>query len=175
MARRPPHDALDAAKEDYLTQWGALGSAWGVNRTMSRIHALLMISPDPLNTDEIMEELGISRGNAHGNLKELLAWGLVHSVQPKGERKEHFEAEKVVWNVVQRIATQRRRREVEPAIQVLERRLEQTKGLRDSEARAFRRQLKELHRFARLGERAMRRVEKREMGKVLPWLLDFLG
>ncbi len=160
---------------EYLTQWGALGSAWGVNRTMSRIHALLMVSPIALSTDQIMEELAISRGNAHGNLKELVAWGLVHSVQPLGERKEHFAAEKDVWVVVQRIAAQRRRREVEPAIAVLERCLEQTKGLRDAEARAFRNQLKELHRFAKLGERAMRRVEKREVGKVVPWILDFPG
>ena len=65
MSHKSTNDALEAARQDYLNQWGALGSAWGVNRTMSRIHALLMVSIDPLNTDEIMEELDISRGNAH--------------------------------------------------------------------------------------------------------------
>ncbi len=156
-------------------QWGALGSAWGVNRTMSRIHALLMVAPEPLTTDEIMDELQISRGNAHGNLKELVGWGLVRSVVRKGERKELFEAEKDVWKVVQRIAIQRRRKEIEPAVAALERCLDRTKGLRDAEARAFRKQLKELHHFAKLADRTLLRVERREMGKVVPWILDFLS
>ena len=83
---------LAAARDEFVTQWGAIGSAWGINRTMAQIHALLIITPSALTTDEVMEELKISRGNAHTNLRELVGWGLVRSVVRKGERKEYFEA-----------------------------------------------------------------------------------
>ncbi|MCB1210760.1 MAG: ArsR family transcriptional regulator, partial [Verrucomicrobiales bacterium] len=81
---------LDKARDEFVTQWGALGSAWGINRTMAQIHALLMTSPNPLSTDEVMEQLAASRGNAHTNLKELVNWGLVRIVTRKGERREYF-------------------------------------------------------------------------------------
>jgi len=90
---------FENAKEEYIAQWGALGTSWGISRTMAQVHALLMISPEPLSTDQCMEELQISRGNAHTNLKELVGWGLVKIVVKKGERKEFFEAEKDVWKV----------------------------------------------------------------------------
>src|SRR5438270_9076303 len=89
--------ALHQARDDFVSQWGAIGSAWGINRTMAQIHALLITAPAPLSTDQIMLELKISRGNAHANLRDLVSWGLVRSVVRKGERKEFFEAEKEVW------------------------------------------------------------------------------
>jgi len=171
MAQR---NALSGARREFLDQWGALGSAWGVNRTMSRIHALLMISPAPLNTDEIMTELQISRGSAHGNLKELVSWGLVRPVLLRGERKEHFEGEKDVWKVVRLIARQRRQKEVEPAVEVLDRCLDRTKGLKDAEARAFRGQLQALRKFAGLAERVMRRLGDKFESAAMPWILRFL-
>ena len=79
--------ALKATREEFVSQWGALGSQWGINRTMAQIHALLMTSHEALTTDDVMEELAISRGNAHTNLKELIAWGLVRTVVIRGERK----------------------------------------------------------------------------------------
>src|SRR4051812_4920871 len=90
---------LHQARDEFVTQWGAIGSAWGINRTMAQIHALLITTPNPLSTDEVMEELKISRGNAHGNLRDLVSWGLIRSVVRKGERKEYFEAEKDVWKM----------------------------------------------------------------------------
>lgn len=162
------------AKEEYLAQWGALGSAWGVNRTMSQIHALLMVSPDPRNTDQIMEELAISRGNAHGNLKELVQWGLVRPVRLKGERKEYFEAEKDVWIVVQRIARARQQKELEPVLLALDRGLESTRGLEGAEARAFRKQLTELRKFARLGKAVFERVGAESSPRILSWIARFL-
>ncbi|MCB9915301.1 MAG: transcriptional regulator [Planctomycetes bacterium] len=174
MARtgRPP--ALEAAREEFLAQWGALGSAWGVNRTMSRIHALLMVSREPLTTDDVMAELDVSRGNAHKNLKELVSWGLVRPAVRKGERKDYYEAEKDAWKVVRLIARQRRSKEVEPAVAVLADCLERTKGLRDAESVAFRKQLGELHEFATLADSALEKLGREELGKVLPWLLRFL-
>ena len=76
----PDRVALDEAKEDFITQWGAMGSAWGVNRTLAQIHALLIVSSEPMTTDQVMEELQISRGNAHTNLRELVDWGLLRSL-----------------------------------------------------------------------------------------------
>ncbi len=165
---------LKQARENYITQWGALGSAWGISRTMSRIHALLMVSQQPLNTDEIMAELEISRGNAHSNLKELVAWNLVRSAVRKGERKEHFEAEKDVWKVVQRIVRARKRKELEPVLETLDTCVEQTRGLKDAESKAFRKQLKELQKFTQLGDRLMERVTSGPSSRILPWATRFL-
>lgn len=176
MATQKPatDETFDRAREEYLARWGALGSAWGVNRTMSQIHALLMISPDPLNTDQIMEELVISRGNAHANLKELVRWGLIRTVRLKGERKEFFEAEKDVWTVVQRIARERQRTELEPVLECLDRGLAETKGLKGREARAFRRQLTELRKLARLGNRVFERFGTLGSPRILSWITRFL-
>jgi DNA-binding transcriptional regulator GbsR (MarR family) len=104
--------ALNAARDEFVAQWGAMGSSWGINRTMAQIHALLIITTPPLSTDDIMEELKISRGNAHMNLRELVGWGLVRSVIRKGERKEYFEAEKDVWKMFCIIVRERKRREI---------------------------------------------------------------
>lgn len=165
---------LDQARAEFLNQWGTLGPAWGVSRTMSQIHALLLVSRDSMNTDEIMDELGISRGNAHTNIKELCAWGLLRRSPRKGERKEFFEAEKDVWRVVQIITRERKRKELQPVLETLESCLDQTKGLRDAEAKAFRKQLGELQEFAQLADRVMERVGSRKSGVILPWLLKFL-
>ena len=92
-------DQLKQARSEFVAQWGALGTQWGINRTMAQIHALLMTATQPVTTDEVMEELQISRGNAHTNLKELVAWGLVRMVVRKGERRDFYEAEKDVWTI----------------------------------------------------------------------------
>jgi DNA-binding transcriptional regulator GbsR (MarR family) len=172
---RPPPKALREAQAQFLAAWGALGPAWGVNRTMSRIHALLMVSPEPRNTDQVMEALQVSRGNAHGNIQELCAWGLLRKVGLPGDRKDYYEAEKDVWRVVQRIARVRRQKEVEPVLHTLDRCLERTRGLRDPASRAFRAQIEELRRFAGLGDRVLERVGRERSGFVLPWILRFLG
>src|SRR6201993_2491828 len=139
--------ALREARDQFVSQWGVIGSAWGVNRTMAQIHALLITAPAALNTDDIMQELKISRGNAHSNLRDLVSWGLVRSVVRKGERKEFFEAEKDVWKMFCIIIRERRRRELRPAQAVLKECLGQTKSLRGAEAVAFNKQLKHLSDF----------------------------
>ena len=165
---------LAAARAEFLAQWGALGPAWGVSRTMSQIHALLMVSPEPQNTDEVMAALQISRGNAHANIKELTDWGLLRKVTKPGERKTYYEAEKDVWRVVQCITRARKRKELEPVLRTLEGCLDQTRGLKDAESKAFRKQLGELHRFAELGDRIMERVTRGASSRILPWVLRFL-
>ncbi len=97
---------------------------------MAQIHALLIVTPNALTTDEVMEELKISRGNAHQNLRDLVGWGLVRSVIRKGERKEYFEAEKDVWRMFCIVARERKRREIEPVLKALRACEEQTRNLR---------------------------------------------
>jgi DNA-binding transcriptional regulator GbsR (MarR family) len=109
------------AKQEFLQTWGKLGSEWGINRTMAQVHALLIISPKPLSTEDIMEELSISRGNANMNLRELINWDLIGKVLVAGDRKEYFTAEKGMWEIAKRVAKERKRRELEPVIKVLNR------------------------------------------------------
>src|SRR6185312_1319785 len=85
-----------------------------------QIHALMMISPDPLSADEIMEELNISRGNVNMNVRELIDWGLVEKILKPGERKEFFYAEKDIWKITSQVAKERKKRELEPVLKVLE-------------------------------------------------------
>ena len=175
MASGRSPKALLKARKEFLDRWATLGPAWGVNRTMSRIHALLMIQDEPMNTDEIMAELGVSRGNAHANLKELLTWGLLKSIKVPGDRKEYFEAEKDVWRVVQIITRERKRKELQPVLDTLDGCLDKTTGLRDARSKAFRKQLRELRKFADLADRVMERIASRKSGIILPWILRFLA
>lgn len=107
-------------KEKFIQSWGALGSSWGINRTMAQIHALLLISPESLSAEDIMDELKISRGNANMNLRALMDWNLVFKELKPGERKEFFVAEKDMWEVVKNIIIQRKKKELEPMLRVLD-------------------------------------------------------
>ncbi len=166
--------ALQEARDEFITQWGAMGTAWGVNRTMAQIHALLMVSPSALTTDEIMEELKISRGNANMNLRELCGWGLIRSVIRKGERKEYFEAEKDVWKMFCIVTRERKRREIRPAIQVLKDCIERTDGLKSTEAAVFVKQIKALSQFMETADGVFSKVAKLESSSAIPWALKFL-
>ncbi len=118
---------LTEAKQQFISSWGAFGTHWGINRTMAQIHALLLISPDPLTQDDIMEDLDISRGNTNMNIRELINWRLVERVLLPGERKEYFSAEKDIWKVVKQIVKERKKRELEPMLQLLDK-LEEVDG-----------------------------------------------
>lgn len=111
---------LPEAKEKFIETWGKLGSEWGINRTMAQVHALLLISPEAITTEEIMESLSISRGNANMTLRELINWGLVEKRHKPGERKEYFFADKDVWNIARQVAKQRKQRELDPMLKVLQ-------------------------------------------------------
>lgn len=110
---------LSEAKQQFISSWGAFGTQWGINRTMAQIHALLLISADPITQDEIMEELSISRGNVNMNIRELVGWGLIDRVIIAGERKEFFTAEKDIWKVATKIMQERKKRELDPMIKLL--------------------------------------------------------
>ena len=111
---------FDEAKQRFLTSWGILGSSWGINKTMAQIHALLLIASEPMSTEDVMKELSISRGNANMNIRALMDWRLVEKVIKPGERKEFFEAEKDIWQVTLHITRERRKREIEPILRLLD-------------------------------------------------------
>lgn len=110
----------EEAKEEFIQTWGNLATQWGINRTMAQIHALLLLSPQALSTDDVMEELQISRGNANMNVRALIDWSLVQKVYVKGDRKEFFVAIKDSFTVARRIAKERQRREVSPVVGMFE-------------------------------------------------------
>lgn len=128
---------LTEAKQHFISSWGAFGTHWGINRTMAQIHALLLVSAEPLSQDDIMNELDISRGNTNMNIRELINWGLVERVLLPGERREFFSAEKDIWKVVKLIVKERKKRELEPMLQLLDR-LEEVEGdKRDKQVKTF--------------------------------------
>ncbi|MBL7742218.1 MAG: winged helix-turn-helix transcriptional regulator [Chitinophagaceae bacterium] len=128
---------LTEAKQQFISSWGAFGTHWGINRTMAQIHALLLVTPDPLTQDDIMEQLNISRGNTNMNIRELINWGLVERVLLAGERKEYFSAEKDIWKVVKQIVKERKKRELEPMLKLLDQ-LEGVEGdKKDKNIKAF--------------------------------------
>lgn len=112
-------EILPSAVQQFVLHWGDMGGQWGVNRSVAQIHALLYLSDRPLNADEIGERLGIARSNISNSLKELISWKLVRRVPVMGDRREHFEAEVDLWQMLTRIAQGRKEREVDPAVTAL--------------------------------------------------------
>ena len=166
---------LEQARDEFVAQWGALGSQWGINRTMAQIHALLMTALEPMSTDEVMADLQISRGNAHTNLKELVAWGLVRVVVKKGERREFFEAEKDVWRIFTIVTRERKKREIDPALGVLNRCAEGTREMSTPEGKAFHEQMKQLEEFVGFASKVADRVGSMKHGFAVQLAAKMLG
>jgi len=144
---------LTEAKNKFLHAWGTLGTNWGITRTMAQVHALLLVSDDGLSTEDIMTELQISRGNANMNIRLLVDWGLIHKQLKAGDRKEYFIAEKDIWKVSRMIARERRKRELEPAMKILE----ELKGLKDnsSEGKAFKKITLDIYEYVSMADQLL--------------------
>lgn len=138
---------LDEAKSKMIQAWGNLGYSWGLNKVMAQIHALLLMSPEPLSTEDIMKELNISRGNANMNIRALLDWGIVYRVSIPGERKEYFKSEKDIWALARQVAKERRKRELEPILKTLKE-VQDVTGESNEELKEFKKVTKELRGFA---------------------------
>jgi DNA-binding transcriptional regulator GbsR (MarR family) len=121
-------DRIPAAVERFVLKWGDMGSAWGVSRSVAQIHALLYLTSRPLTAEDISEALGIARSNASNSLKELLAWNLIRRVPIRGDRRDHFEAEGDIWELVTRVAIGRRAREIDPVLETLRACLNEAQG-----------------------------------------------
>jgi DNA-binding transcriptional regulator GbsR (MarR family) len=110
---------LSDVQRQYVLHWGEMGTRWGINRTVAQIHALLFLSPKPLPAEEIAETLNVARSNVSTSIRELESWGIVRPVHVLGERREHYESMKDVWEMFRLIVEQRKRREVDPTLQLL--------------------------------------------------------
>jgi DNA-binding transcriptional regulator GbsR (MarR family) len=147
-------EPLQEAKNLLVRRWGEMGGYWGINRTMAEIHALLFVTREPLCTDDIMDQLKISRGNASMNLRGLVDWGLIERVHKLGDRKEYFQADTDVWHMFETIMRERRRREVEPIIATIDHCCESVGQARakagspaSEDIKEFRRRVEELRGF----------------------------
>src|SRR5258706_8448890 len=153
---------LSEAKLQFNQSWGIFASQWGINRTMAQVHALLLISPKPLSTDDIMHELNVSRGNTNMNVRELMNWELVSKVIVPGDRKEYFSAEKDIWKVTTRIMQQRKKRELDPMLRVLAQLSNVEGDKRNAEVKAFADTVDNIRKFAGHAEKTMDMMIKAE-------------
>lgn len=158
---------LNEIKEKFILHWGEQGSLWGINRTMAQVHALLFVSPEPLCANQIMEELQISRGNVSMALRELMAWGLVSRVHIKGERREFYTTEKDVWIMFRIIARERKKREVDPTIEILRESVNRLNQMPDAEGKYEREQIKALLDFFETGVEVYKDLETQSPTSIL--------
>ena len=114
-----PQGQLRTAQDLFIRRWGEMGQTWGINRTMAEIHALLYITGQGLCTDDVMERLNISRGNASMSLRALCDWGIIRRLHKRGERREYFESLSDVWEMFSIIAAERKRREMDPVLETI--------------------------------------------------------
>src|SRR5271154_766904 len=170
---------LAPVQQKFILHWGEMGTRWGINRTVAQIHALVFISPRPLHAEEIVDALGVARSNVSTSLKELQGWGIVKMVHVLGDKRDHFESMKDVWEMFRVVLDERKRREIDPTLAMLEdciqeagkekmadkHTLERLRALRDFyEAstgwydRIRRLPIAALKRFLRLGDKALQLI-----------------
>lgn len=143
------------AIDQFVLLWGEMASAWGINKTMAQIHALLYAEAKPLDTDTIMNQLSISRGNANMNLRSLIQWQLVQKVHFKGERKDFYTAEKNVWNIVSIIVHERQQREIAPIKENLNECIKvfEEEGVQSKEEEEFKQRIEQFVEFLEMFDR----------------------
>ena len=111
--------ALTPVQERFVLHWGEMGARWGINRTVAQIHAVLYLSPRPLHAEELAATLSVARSNVSNSLRELQGWGIVRVVHVLGDRRDHFESLKDVWQMFDIIVAERKRREIDPTVEML--------------------------------------------------------
>src|SRR6201997_3977686 len=116
---KPAHNPLTPVAQKFILHWGEMGTRWGINRTVAQVHALLFVSPQPLPADEIAETLAVARSNVSTSLRELQGWRIVRAVHVLGDRRDHFESVKEVWEIFRIVSEERKRREINPTLRVL--------------------------------------------------------
>ncbi len=110
---------LTPVAQKFILHWGEMGTKWGINRTVAQVHALLFLSPTPVPADEISATLSVARSNVSTSLRELQGWGIVRVVHVLGDRRDHFESTKDVWEIFRTVSEERKRREIDPTLRVL--------------------------------------------------------
>src|SRR6059036_880599 len=112
-------NTLSSVAQKFILHWGEMGTRWGINRTVAQIHALLYLSPKPLPADDIVETLDVARSNVSTSLKELQGWGIVKLVHVMGDKRDHFESMKDVWEMFRLVLDERKKREIDPTLAML--------------------------------------------------------
>ncbi len=158
---------MKEAHQKFIQGWGQMGASWGINRTMAQIQALLLISIKPLSTDEIMDQLKISRGNANMNVRELIAWGLVYKSFIPGDRKEYYYSEKSMWELAKKVSRERKKRELEPLLKMLDE-VKDVQGTSE-EAKEFRKVAKDVRKMAARAESTLDLVTKLDESIFFKW------
>ncbi len=125
---------LTPVAQKFILHWGEMGTKWGINRTVAQVHALLFLSPHPLPADEISSTLSVARSNVSTSLRELQGWGIVRVVHVLGDRRDHFETTKDVWEIFRTVSEERKRREIDPTLRVLGECVEELKAGQQGEA-----------------------------------------
>ncbi len=110
---------LTSVEQKFILHWGEMGTRWGINRTVAQVHALLFISPKPLHAEQIAGTLAVARSNVSNSLRELQGWGIVRVAHVLGDRRDHFESVKDVWEIFRIVSQERKRREIDPTLRVL--------------------------------------------------------
>jgi DNA-binding transcriptional regulator GbsR (MarR family) len=125
---------LASVEQKFVLHWGEMGTRWGINRTVAQVHALLFLSSKPLDAEEIANTLSVARSNVSNSLRELQGWGIVRVVHVLGDRRDHFESLKDVWEIFRVVAEERKRREIDPTLRVLEECVGEMKRSRTADA-----------------------------------------
>jgi DNA-binding transcriptional regulator GbsR (MarR family) len=153
---------INEARQQFVAHWGIFAGQWGINRTMAQVHALLLIAEKPLSTDDVMTELNISRGNANMNIRDLIDWQLVHKKIIPGDRKEYFSAEKDIWKVATHIMQQRKKRELDPMVKLLDELSHVENDKRNTEVKSFIETVNNIKKFSLQVEKMMSIMIKSE-------------
>lgn len=140
---------LQESKAEFIQTWGALGTEWGINKSVAQVHALLLSAYDPLSTDDIMQYLGISRGNANMSIRTLLDYGIIYKKFISGDRKEYFIAEKDILKWALKIALVRKQKEIDPIMDVMEDLSKQLNTDKTPEGKEFYNTVKDIHEFTK--------------------------
>jgi DNA-binding transcriptional regulator GbsR (MarR family) len=127
MTDTTKHQKLTPVQEKFILHWGEMGTRWGINRTVAQIHALLFLSPVPLHAEAIAATLGVARSNVSTSLRELQGWGIIRIVHILGDRRDHFDSRKDVWEMFRIIVDERRKREADPTLTMLRDAVAETK------------------------------------------------
>jgi len=165
---------LQEAKQQFIDTWGALGSEWGINKSVAQVHALLLSSSKPLSTDEIMERLVISRGNANMSIRQLVEYGIVYKKHIAGDRKEYFVAEKEVLKWAMKIAIMRKQKELDPVMEILKDITLATKNDPSDEGKEFHQTVKEIQVLTDQLETIANKIFSTNRGELLVKLIKLI-
>ncbi len=155
---------LAPVEERFILHWGEMGTRWGINRTVAQIHALLFLAAEPMNAEQIAKTLSVARSNVSTSLRELQSWGLVRSVHVLGDRRAHFESMKDVWEMFWLILEERKRREIDPTLNVLRECVSELEGQSDGEG--AKRRLKDMLEFFEMVSAMYEEAQKLPTGAV---------